>query len=115
MILVGLAAALILVLIVVSFASKSVNNESLLGKFAHESVQTTCSKLTRDSVFSRSLSHQDENSLIALLHNTEALSLAKSAKHISDSYQIPGNDLLDLIDELQRENDILLQTLLRIT
>lgn len=107
------ALAMILLVLVLSLCSRSVSGESALGAFASATVLATCQKLVREGEFARSISKQDELPLVALLHNTEALTLTRCARRLAEEYLLPVSpELLDLLQELQEENDIIIQNAL---
>ena len=85
-------------------------HESSLGSFATATVATSCQKFLKEGEFARSVSRQDEIPLVALMHNSEALTLAKCSRRLAEEYQIPiSPDLLDLIQDLQEDQDIIVQ------
>jgi hypothetical protein len=106
------AGSLVLAVIIVSLLARSISGESALGSFATATVSSSCQKLLRESEFARSMSRQDEEPVIALVHNCDALSTARCARKIAEEYSIPiSPDLLDAIEELVGEQDVILQNI----
>jgi hypothetical protein len=104
--------AVVTSVLLLCLVSRSVSNESSLGSFADSTVASTCTKILRESEFCRSVSRQDETPVVALIHNGEALSLAKSARKLAMDYNLPiSTDLLDAIQDLQDEQDVILQNI----
>lgn len=109
------AFAVVVCVLALCLFSRSVSNETGLGNFADSTVASTCDKILRESEFTRTVSKQDELPVVALLHNSEALSLAKSARKLAMEYNLQiSTNLLDTIQDLQDEQDVILHNILAV-
>jgi hypothetical protein len=105
----SLVVSLILLstLLALCIMSKTVSSNSRLGVHSERAIRNTCLRIYKDARVLRSTSHQDTLASMALSHNAEALSCARSAQALAHEYGIEeAQGLKDLIADLRDEQEL---------
>ena len=94
--------------LILCVTSKMAWPESQQGQLGKAQIKETLNKLQKDVKFYQSMSRQDNESIMALVHNAEALGLLRAMKYLSDCYNIDSR-YTDLEHALISDRDKILR------
>ena len=112
---VWIAACVLVAFLLICMLSRMTMAESTLGGYARGQLLRTLGRIVKEGDMQAQISRQDADPLVAILHNAEATSNLRVAKHLAEETGLTqklGVDFMDRLAELVSERDELIRLLM---